>query len=117
MDISFRDLVFLVAGMFLGAGMITWGLADESTLPSKDKIKNWTEQYYQEEIVNEERAVINVYIENISESRFPSMYRAELVKESIEQKSRQNSTERIYISKDGLQTGRLEEIVLSRPEN
>ena len=115
MDLEFKNLVFLVTGMFLGASMITWGLADESGLPSRDKVKNWTQEYYQEQTVNRDPEVINVYVQNISDSRFPSLYSGELVKERLQDQGRVNTSEEIFISRDGLETGKLETIRLERP--
>lgn len=116
MDLSFRELLFLVTGMFLGASMITWGLADESNLPSKDKINNWTNQYYQEQIVNRDPDIINVYVKNISGSRFPGLYSASLVKEELNGQGRRNTSEDIFISRDGLQTGKMDTIRIKRPD-
>lgn len=115
-SVEFNAIVFLVVGMILGASAITWGLADETNLPPEEKIINWTEEYYQDSIVNEERDVIGVEVSQLEDSRFPSLYTAKLTEIRLLEKSRENRTREIYISKDGLQTGQLDEVSFTEPK-
>jgi len=95
-----KAAALLMIGIFIGSGVTVWGLSDTSSLPEKNQVANWTMAKV-EQLDRNKRYVLNQRIGSISDSRFPSMYRVEVVREVRTFEGVKNRSLTLYASKDG----------------
>lgn len=99
--VTVENTVILMVGMVLGASAITWGLTEQSQLPSEDVVGKYALEKYREDVVARSRYVNGASLVSVEDTNYPSIYNVTL------KTIRGNSNievMNIYVTKDGLYT-------------
>ncbi|MDY6788579.1 MAG: hypothetical protein SVV03_01310 [Candidatus Nanohaloarchaea archaeon] len=106
LSIELRDLVFLGAGLLIGALAVSSSMAETGI--SKQKAGEFAAEYYHYNVEQNNNSIISSELESVSETPYFSLYNVTLSVETIDGKT----TRSFYVTRDGKKLLDSEDIVL-----